>query len=135
MILDDRRMKVHELAHAVGILTEWVHHILHEYLDMKKLSARWVPQLLTLDHKRNRVTTSKECLAMFSRNPKEFLLRFVSVDETWIHHNTPETKEQSKQWVARGKCGPKKVKQSLSTNNVIATVCKRCYSHRLPRER
>lgn len=100
IILDDRRMKVRELAHAVGISTERVHHILHEYLDTRKLSARWVPRLLTLDHKRNRVTTSKECLAMFNRNPDEFLRRFVTVDETWIHHNTPETKKQSKQWVA-----------------------------------
>ncbi|GBP28367.1 Histone-lysine N-methyltransferase SETMAR [Eumeta japonica] len=101
MILDDRRMKVRELVHAVGISTERVHHILHEYLDMRKLSAKWVPRLLTLDHKRNRVTTSKECLAMFSRNPDEFSRRFVTMDETWIHHNTPETKEQSKQWVSR----------------------------------
>ncbi|GBP54687.1 Histone-lysine N-methyltransferase SETMAR [Eumeta japonica] len=122
MILDDRRMKVRELAHAVGISTERVHHILHEYLDKRKLSARWVPRLLTLDHKRNRVTTSKECLAMFSRNPDEFLRRFVTVDETWIHHNTPETKEQSKQWVSRGERGPKKAKQSLSANKVMATV-------------
>ncbi|GBP09164.1 Histone-lysine N-methyltransferase SETMAR [Eumeta japonica] len=89
---------------------------------MRKLSARWVPRLLTLDHKRNRVTTSKECLAMFSRNPDEFLRRFVTVDETWIHHNTPETKEQSKQWVSRGERGPKKAKQSLSANKVMATV-------------
>src|SRR5436190_20561182 len=65
---------------------------------MRKLSARWVPRLLTLEHKRNRMTTSKHCLDMFKRNPKEFLRRFVTVDETWIHHYTPETKEQSKQW-------------------------------------
>ncbi|XP_037942754.1 uncharacterized protein LOC119676163, partial [Teleopsis dalmanni] len=90
MILDDRRMKVRELAHAVGISTEWEYHILHEYLDMKKLSARWIPRLLTLDHKRIRLTSSKECLAMFSRNPNEFFCRFVTVDETWIHHNTPD---------------------------------------------
>ncbi|GBP84565.1 Histone-lysine N-methyltransferase SETMAR [Eumeta japonica] len=122
MIMDDRRMKVRELAHAVGISTEQVHHILHEYLDMRKLSARWVPRLLTLDHKCNRVTTSKECLAMFRRNPDKFLRRFVTVNETWIHHNTPETKEQSKQWVSRGERGPKKAKQSLSANKVMATV-------------
>ena len=31
--------------------------ILKDYLGVKKLSARWVPRLLTIDHKRNRVTT------------------------------------------------------------------------------
>ncbi|GBP00756.1 Histone-lysine N-methyltransferase SETMAR [Eumeta japonica] len=59
---------------------------------------------------------------MFSRNPDEFSRRFVTMDETWIHHNTPETKEQSKQWVSRGERGPKKAKQSLSANKVMATV-------------
>jgi len=122
MILNDRRMKVREVAEAVGISTERVHHVLHEYLDMKKVSARWVPRLLTLDHKRNRVTISKECLAMFNRNPKEFLRRFVTVDETWIHHTTPETKEQSKQWVSSGERAPKKAKVGLSANKVMATV-------------
>ena len=37
MILDDRKMKVRELAYAVSISTERVHHILHEYFVMKKL--------------------------------------------------------------------------------------------------
>ncbi|XP_033226758.1 uncharacterized protein LOC117179160, partial [Belonocnema kinseyi] len=76
----DRRVKVREVAEAVGISTERAHHVLHEYLDMKKLYARRVPRLLTLDHKRNHVTTSKECLTMFNRNPNEFLRRFVTVD-------------------------------------------------------
>jgi len=65
---------------------------------MKKLSARWVPHLL-IDHKRDRVTISKQCLKMFQRNPDEFLRRFITVDETWIHYFTSETKEQS-QWTS-----------------------------------
>jgi len=36
--------------------------------------------LLTVDHKRDRVTISKQCLEMFQRNPDEFLRRFI-VDE------------------------------------------------------
>ncbi|XP_033218081.1 uncharacterized protein LOC117173550 [Belonocnema kinseyi] len=131
MMLDDRRVKVREVAEAVGISTDRVHHILHEYLNMKKLSAGWVPRLLTLDHKRNCVTTSKECLAMFNRNPNEFLRCFLTVDKTWIHRNTPETKEQSKQWVSSGECAPKKAKVGLSANKVMTTVFwdARCIIH------
>ena len=33
---------------------------------------------------------------MFQRNSKELLRRYVSVDETWIHYYTPETKNESK---------------------------------------
>ncbi|KAG5314932.1 SETMR methyltransferase, partial [Acromyrmex insinuator] len=68
--------------------------ILNEQLGMKKLSARWVPRLLTVDHKRNCVTISKQCLVMFQRNPDEFLRRFITLDETWMHYFTLETKEQ-----------------------------------------
>jgi len=63
--------------------------ILHEQLGMKKLSASWVPRLLIVDHKRDRVI-SKQCLEMFQRNPDEFLRRFITVDETWIHYFTRE---------------------------------------------
>ena len=51
IILTDRRMKVPELVEATGISRGTVISILHEQLSMKKLSARWVPRLLTVDHK------------------------------------------------------------------------------------
>lgn len=97
MILDDRRTKVRELVEATGISFGSVVSILNKYLDMKKLSARCLPRLLTVDHKRVRVLISKLNLARFQRNPEEFMRRFVTVDETWVHHYTPQTKEQSKQ--------------------------------------
>ena len=45
---------------------------------------------------------------LFKRNLKEFLHPFVTVDETWIHWYTPETKEQSEQWTSPGERAPKK---------------------------
>ena len=119
MVLADRRLKVRSIVEAIGISHGSVVSILKDHLGMKTLSARWV---LTVDHKRNRVTTSIECLALFNRNKNEFLRRFVTVNETWIRHNTPETKQHSKQWVLPGKSAPKKVKVSLSANKVMATV-------------
>lgn len=78
-------------AETVGISKDRVGYILHGILGMKKLSAPWVSRLLTLGHKRNRETTSEQCLTLFRRNPKEFLGRFMTVDEIWIHWYTPET--------------------------------------------
>ena len=80
-------MKLSEIADIVDISTERIQNILHE-----KLVMRTVPRLLTVEQKRNRMTISEHCLHMFKRNPKEFLRRFVTVDETWIHHYTPEMK-------------------------------------------
>ncbi|KAG5307266.1 SETMR methyltransferase, partial [Acromyrmex insinuator] len=110
IVLTDRRVKVRELVEATSISHGTVISILHEQLDIKQLSARWVPRLLTVDHKRDRVTISKQCLEMFQRNPDEFLRRFITVDETWIHYFTPEMK---KQWTSPNEPAPKKTVKSV----------------------
>ena len=51
IVMEDCRVKVCKMVESVGILTERVHNILHEKLQMKKLSARWVPRLLTVVQK------------------------------------------------------------------------------------
>ena len=53
IVLTDRRVKVRELVEVTNISHGTVISILHEQLSMKKLSARWVPRLLTVDHKRD----------------------------------------------------------------------------------
>ena len=65
---------------------------------------------------------SEAILALFRRNLDEFLRQYTTVDETRIHHYTPETKERSKQWVFEGERAPKKVKTVKSAGKVLATV-------------
>jgi transposase len=60
MVLDDRRMKEHEIAETIGISKECVGYILHEELDMKKLCTSWVPSLLTVDQKCTRIKISEQ---------------------------------------------------------------------------
>ena len=83
------RLKVREIAEAVGMSSECVYHILTEELGMKKLSARLVPWLLTLDHKCARVEMSEQSLTRFQCNQQDFLRRFMTTDETRIHYYTP----------------------------------------------
>ena len=91
-------MKVRELAEVVDISTGLVVKILHEDLDMRKLTAKWVPRLLTINQKRQQVRDLSRCLDHFIRNPSDFLRRLVTIGESWIHHYTPESK-QEKKWV------------------------------------
>ena len=79
---------------------------------MRKLFARWVPRLLTVNHKRDCVVASDQYLGMFHRNSKEFLLRYV----------TPETKNQSKMWTGPGESGPKKARTIPPAGKVMATI-------------
>lgn len=122
MVLDDPKSKVRELAKATGISTGSVFTILHEHLHMKKLTAKWVPRSLTIQQKRERVRTSELNLKKFQSNPKEFLRRYITVDETWIHHYTPESQQQSKEWVPEGGSRPKRPKTQQSAGKVLATV-------------
>ncbi|GAB1864078.1 Mos1 transposase HTH domain-containing protein [Camponotus japonicus] len=68
IVLADRRVKIK--GDIINISIERVQNILHEKLGMRKLSARWVPRLFTVEQKRNHMTTSEHCLDMFKRNPK-----------------------------------------------------------------
>ena len=122
IVLADRRVKVREIAESVRISTERIRNILHEHLTMRKLCARWVPRLLTPDQKQRRKDVSADCLALYRRNPTEFLRRFITVDETWVHHYTPETKQQSRQWTMKGEPAPKKAKTVASASKVMATI-------------
>jgi histone-lysine N-methyltransferase SETMAR len=44
------------------------------------------------------------------------------VHETWIHHYTPESKQQSKQWTEAGCSAPKKTRSVPSAGKVMALV-------------
>ena len=120
--MSDRRLKLREIAEAVGVSYGRVHHILHEVLDMPKLTARWVPRLLTSDQKRLRAVTSTSSLERYLKNLKDFIRRFITGDETWVHYYTPETKRQSMQWTKRGEPAPKKAKTVRSAGKVMAIV-------------
>lgn len=122
-ISTDRQVKIRELSDIVNISNDRVHNILTEHLEMKKILARWVPRMLAADQKRIRINVSTECLGMFNRSPSDFLRRFVTVDDTWIHRYAPETD----QWVEPGGSAPKKPKMIPSTGKVMASVFWDCY--------
>jgi transposase len=86
MVLDDRRMKVREIAETIDISKERVGYILHEELDMKKLCVRWVPRMLTADQKCTRMKISEQCLEHFNKSKTYFVCQFITMDEIWIHH-------------------------------------------------
>jgi len=49
LILKDRWILAKSVAEQLVISREWVGSIIHEDLDMQKLSAKWVPKCLKVD--------------------------------------------------------------------------------------
>ncbi|XP_076039451.1 protein GVQW3-like [Oratosquilla oratoria] len=97
MVMEARRLSSRQIATRMGISQERAVNNLTNELGMSKVSARWVPRLLTPDQKKTRRTMSAENLELFEADPEDFMARFVTMDESWVHHYQPETKEQSKQ--------------------------------------
>ena len=102
IVLYDRKLKLRKIADTLQISEGSVFRILHEFLGMHKLFSKWVPRLLASNQKQQRVEDSERCLELFKRGKKDFLRRYVTIDEIWIHHYTPETKRSSAEWTATG---------------------------------
>ena len=111
LVYSDRRIQVEEIALALGISHGSVSTILHNRLGMRKLTARWVPKFLSDEQLATRASVCSALLKRF-RSKAAFLLRFVTVDETWVHYYEPENKTQSRQWVGLGPRGQRSSRQN-----------------------
>lgn len=122
IIFADRKVKLQEIANTLKISKGSAFTIVHEHLSMRKLLSKWVPRLLNGDQKQQRIDDSERCLELFKRNKKDFLRRYVTMDETWIHHFTPESKRSAAEWAAVGESRPKRPKTQMSAGKVMASV-------------
>jgi len=66
LILEDRRISAKSMAEQQDISREQVGSIIHEDLDMRKLSAKWVLKCLNVDQKRQRCQSSEQIWNFFS---------------------------------------------------------------------
>ena len=70
LILEDHRIFAKSIAEQLGVSCERVGSIIHEDLDMRKLSVKWVPKCLNANQKRQRCQSSEQHLDFFSARCK-----------------------------------------------------------------
>ena len=73
LILVVRRNSATSIAEQLGNLFERVGSNIHEDLDNRKLSAKWVPKCLNADHKLQISESSEHLLEFFQSDPNDFL--------------------------------------------------------------
>jgi len=71
--LEDRRILAKSIAKQLGISRERVGFIIHKDMDMRKLSAKWVPKCLNANKKCQRCQSSEQILEFFLRYRNDFL--------------------------------------------------------------
>ena len=59
---------------------------------------------------------------VLSQGRRQHFEPFVTADETWVSHITPESKQQSLRWKHIGSPKRKKFKQMFSTRNITCTI-------------
>ena len=91
LIKSDRRVTLDEIATKLDISHGTVYAIVREKLHFSKVSCRWVPKMLTDDHKMQRLMASRASLRRYRKEGDAFLSRIVTTDETWVFHFEPES--------------------------------------------
>ena len=139
LLEEDRRVTVDYVAQHVGISHGSAHSILVEHLGMAKVSARWVPKLLSEVQMQSRVDISTANLTRFDAEGWDFLRRVVTGDECWVHHYDPETKRQSMSWKRPDSPTPVKARALPSAGKVMAIIFWDCkgviLTHFVPKAR
>ncbi|GFO15722.1 histone-lysine N-methyltransferase SETMAR, partial [Plakobranchus ocellatus] len=110
LIKVDRRVKLKEISLKLDIPKTNVYEIVHDKLHYHKVSARWVPKILSDEHKCQRVEISQILLHQCQQEGDEtvdvgpggdhharnkLLEHLITGDKTWLHLSTPETKRDS----------------------------------------
>lgn len=114
MIQVDPRVTYAMIEKSLDIHPPQVHRILHEFLGVRKRTARWVPRQLTEEQKAARVEWCIFMKEKFRNGSARELDNVITGDETWVYQFEPEKKQQSQVWMFPGDQLPVKSRRTRS---------------------
>ena len=92
--------------------------MLIEDLNMKSVSAKFIPRLLIEDQKNIRLNVCYD-LREQDGNNAQILSKVVTADEAWCYGYDPETKQASNRWKTRNSPKPKKARKVRSNVKIM----------------
>jgi histone-lysine N-methyltransferase SETMAR len=122
LLLEDARYTVRELAKLTGVSSSTVHFILKKQLKVRKITARWIPHLLTVEQKRSRVQCARKILKMAQKMEKNNFSDLVTGDETWIYFYEPHRKMSNKVWATKAAKRPCIAKRTMSVRKMLYAI-------------
>jgi len=93
MIRSNRRLTVREISEDLNISYGSVQNILTTDLNMRRVSAKFVRRILTVEQKQQRLSISLE-LRDRAAPDSSFLGNVITGDKTWVYVYNPETRVQ-----------------------------------------
>jgi len=104
---------IDKISEITGLSWSSCQWMLTRDLNMKCVSTKFVPQLLTEDQKNNHFTFRYDLREQVGNDP-QILSKVVTEDQTWCYGYDPETKQASSQWKTPNSPKPKKAQQVWS---------------------
>lgn len=121
LVNEENRLTIDEMTSLSGLSHGTIHTILHDFLGLRKICARWVPHVLTSAQKALRVETASSLLRKFRAWGENSLHDIATGDETWMHLFEPPRKAQNMAWVGTSDSRPTVAKRERSSVKVLYT--------------
>ena len=102
LVATNARFKTRHIAKYVGISVGAAHTILRRDLKMRRISARWIPHLVTKEQKLAQVRIANQFLKQFPKYNNRSFANIITGDETWVHFYEPKRKIQNTIWATKG---------------------------------
>ena len=93
LIMANHCLTVREIGDELGISKDSGHAILMQDLGMRRVSAKFVPRLLSGKQKQVHLDIAQDLLQTTDDNPV-YLNSVITGDESWVYGYDPETKAQ-----------------------------------------
>ncbi|CAF3518065.1 unnamed protein product, partial [Rotaria sp. Silwood2] len=122
IIEDDPHSTYHQIENMLGISSTAINPIIHDYLNLRKVCARWVPHKLTDDQKQLLIQFCHHSLKRFEEGQSRCVFDIITGDESWFYHYDPELKEQSKVWISTTDPHPTKIHRTKSAGKRMVTI-------------
>ena len=122
LVATDARFTTRHIAKCIGISVEAAHTILRHDLKMRRISARWIPHLVTKEQKLARVRITRQLLKQFPKYNNQPFSNIITGDETWVHFYEPKRKIQNKIWATKGGKRPCIAKRTMSIKKVMYVI-------------
>lgn len=95
---------------------------MNTHLDMKKVCTGWLPKLLTLLQRANRLNCCQEILEESDADPSNFFDRIVTDDECWVYHYDPLTRMAANIWKKPDEQRPTRPRRQRSAGKLTLII-------------
>ena len=121
LINDDPYFTIEELQEQTDLSYGTVHRILTNHLNLRKITARYVPKDLTDLQRAERVRICEETLGKIQQGTWR-LCDIITGDESWFNHKQLGRKSSNAAWMRRGDPPPTVARQSKYAPKTLLVI-------------